>query len=133
MKKTLLFLATASVFASGGAIGGTTINHGPATFVPVQQSQYGERHDDRWDDRTMNVNEREARIKARIQRGLRDGRITEREARRLSRELAGIEAKERSFLADGRLNYREEAELKRDLDRLADNVRAQVRDKDRVS
>ena len=36
-------------------------------------------------------------------------------------------------MADGRLNYREEAELKRNLDRLADNVRAQMRDNDRYS
>jgi len=133
MKKTLIVLATAGVLASGGAAAGTTINYGSAAFVPVQHSQYGDRHDDRWDDRSLNINEREARINARIQRGLRDGRITAPEGRRLYRQLAAIEAKERGFLADGRLNYREEAELKRNLDRLADSVRVQLRDEDRVS
>ena len=34
-------------------------------------------------------------------------------------------------MADGRLSHREDAELKRNLDRLADNVRAQMRDDDR--
>ena len=133
MRNTLIVLATASVLASGGAAAGNPSNHGSATFVPVQHSPYSDRRDDRWDDHSMNVNEREARINARIQRGLRDGRITDREGRRLYRELAAIEAKERSFLADGRLNFREEAELKRNLDRLADNVRVQLRDEDRVS
>jgi hypothetical protein len=79
----------------------------------------------------VNINEREARIRAQIQRGVNDGRITNREARGLYRELASIEARERAFKADGRLNYREDAELNRDLDRLANNVRAQVRDDER--
>lgn len=130
MKKTLIVLATAGVLASGGAVAGTAVNHtfGSAAFVPVQ---YTERHDDRWDDRAATINEREARIRARIQRGLNDGRITNREFQRLSRELAGIEAKEHTFMADGRLSYREDAELKRNLDRLTDNLRAQLRDDDR--
>jgi hypothetical protein len=85
-------------------------------------------HDDRWDDRAQNINEREARIRARIERGQNDGRLTDREARNLYRQLNTIEAKERTFMADGRLNYREDAELKRNLDALADNVRAQMRD-----
>lgn len=49
----------------------------------------------------------------------------------LYRQLASIEAKERSYKADGRLNYREEAQLKRDLDSLAQNVQVQLRDEDR--
>ena len=34
-------------------------------------------------------------------------------------------------MVDGRLSYREDADLKRHLDRLADNVRVQLRDEDR--
>jgi hypothetical protein len=63
---------------------------------------------------------------------LHDGRITNSEARRLYRELAAVEAKERAFRADGRLTYREDAELNRNLDRLAENVRAQLRDDERT-
>ena len=135
MRKTLIALAAAGVLASGAVTAGNTNSHafGSAAFVPVQ---YTERHDDRWDnsrwyDRTENINEREARIRARIQRGQNDGRLTDREARFLYRQLATIEAKERTFLADGRLSYREEAELKRNLDTLAQNTRFQIRDDDR--
>jgi hypothetical protein len=130
MRRTLIAIATAGVFASGAAIAGSTtaqLNHQPgyATFVPVQYSY------DRWDHGSVNINEREARIRARIDGGLNDGRITRWEARRLYRELASIEAKERSYKSDGRLNNREEAQLNRDLDWLAENVRTQLRDDDR--
>jgi hypothetical protein len=120
---------------------GNTNGHayGSATFVPVQYTQpytqpqpdQDRWHDDRWDDRTQAVNEREARIRARIERGQSLGRLTDREARYLYRQLAAIEAKERTFMADGRLNRRETTELNQNLDRLANNVRAQMRDEDR--
>ena len=139
MRNTLIALATAGVIASGGAAAGTTtvqVNGSPA-IVPVQYTQYTDRYaySDpyayRSEERSANINEREARIKARIERGLNDGRITPREARRLYRQLASIEAKERAFKADGRLSYREDAELNRDLDRMAENVRVQLRDEER--
>ena len=126
MRKTLIAIATIGVTASGAAFAGSTgpqLNHG---FVPVQYSS-----NDRWDDRAASINDREARIKARIDRGVSDGRITRPEARRLYRQLASIEAKERSYKSDGRLNYREEAQLKHDLDSLAQNVHVQLRDDDR--
>ena len=142
MRKTLIALATAGVLASGLATAGNTTGHaGSATFVPVQYTQQHPQqnppqneerwHDDRWDDRAQNINEREARIRARIERGQSVGRLTDQEARNLYRQLRVIEAKERSFKADGRLNYRETAELNRNLDRLAENVRAQMRDENR--
>ena len=135
MRTTLIALATAGVLASGVAAAGNTTRHdfGSATFVPVQYNDYrfDYRSDDRWDDRAANINEREARIRAWIQRGVQDGRLTGREARQLNRELGYIEARERTFMADGRLTYREDAELQRSLDRLADNVRTQLRDEER--
>ena len=143
MKNTLIALATAGVIASGSAAAGTTTVqvNGSAAIVPVQYTQYTDRpaYSDpnadpnayRSDDRLATINEREAQIKARIERGLNNGRITNREARILYRQLASIEAKERAFKSDGRLSYREDAELKRDLDRMAENVRAQVRDEER--
>ncbi|HET7033447.1 MAG TPA: hypothetical protein VFJ48_10010 [Casimicrobiaceae bacterium] len=135
MKRTLIALAAAGVLASGGALAGTTQitgDFGTAAVVPVQYSngpQYS--NGSRWDDRSVNVNERESRIRARIERGIRDGRITRGEARGLYRELASIEATEHAYKSDGRLSYRESAELNRRLDRLADNVRVQVRDEER--
>jgi hypothetical protein len=139
MKNTLIALATAGIIASGSAAAGTTTVqvNGSAAIVPVQYTQYTDRpaYSDpyayRSDERSANINEREARIKARIERGLNDGRITTREARLLYRQLASIEAKERAFKSDGRLSYREDAELNRDLDRMAENVRVQLRDEER--
>jgi hypothetical protein len=132
MRTILTAIAAAGVLASGVAFGGTTTvqNHearfDSATILPVQYDR-----SDRWDDRGANINEREARINGRIQRGIEDGRITDREARRLYGELRGVEAKERAFRSDGRISGREEAELHRDLDRLAANVRDQMRDDQR--
>ena len=139
MRSTLIALAAAGLLASGGATAAPAtiqVNHdfGSAAIVPVQYS--GNANSDpnayRSGDRAANINEREARIRARIERGQHDGRITNFEARRLYRELAAIETKERAYKADGRLTYREDAELNRNLDRLAENVRAQLRDDERT-
>jgi hypothetical protein len=125
----LIALATAGVLASATAVArepaATLRDHDArgATIVPVQY--------DRADERAGSINEREARLSARIQRGQRDGRITEREARRLYRELSDIESKERAFGANGRISGREEAELTRDLDRLNGHIRDQMRDEQR--
>ena len=132
MRKILTAMATAGMLASGAAFADTTLvqnrasGFDAATMVRVQYDR-----SDRWDDRSANIDEREARIKARIQRGIDDGRITDAEARRLHRELRDVEAKERAFRSDGRMSGREEAELNRDLDRLNDNVRRQMRDEQR--
>jgi hypothetical protein len=136
MKQTLIVIATAGALASGAAIGQTTVRADQRhAIAPVQYAQpLHERAQpsyDRWDDRSLSVNEREARIKVRIDRGYSDGRLTEYEARRLLRQLASLEGKERTFMSDGRLNRRENAELSRDLDQLASNVRFELNDQQR--
>ena len=136
MRKTLIALATAGALASAIATAGTmtprasTVNPLGA-FITVQHDRWDDRAHDRWDDRAANLNDREARITERIQRGQRDGRVTDREARRLYRELSDIESKERAFRSDGRISGREQSELSADLDRLADDVRTQMRDDQR--
>jgi hypothetical protein len=127
--KTLIALATAGILASTAVAAGpadTRVDQQlhPAVMTHVQYSEYR-------DDRAAAIDERESRITERIQRGMSDGRITNREARRLQRELDAIEAKERAFRSDGRLNRRETDELNRDLNRLADHVRQQMRDEER--
>ena len=118
MKKTLIALAAAGMLAS------------PILSAQPYHREEPQRwsQDDRWDDRSAGINEREARINARIQRGIDDGRINEREARRLYGQLRDIESKERDYMNDGRLNRRETEALNRDLDRLTDHVRQQIRD-----
>lgn len=132
MKLALFVLASAGLLASGVAAADSTTasSHDiSAAIVPVQYYR-GEQYA-RGDDRFSSINEREARIANRIQRGLSDGRITEREARRLYRQLTDIEAKERAFRSDRRLDRREFAQLNQDLDRLAENVRYQMHDEQR--
>ena len=71
MTKTLIALAAAGMLAS------------PILSAQPYHREQPQRwsQDDRWDDRSAGINEREARINARIQRGIDDGRINEREAR----------------------------------------------------
>lgn len=131
MKRLLIAVAVAGAIASGGAMAGNTTSGaqhelGTPALVPVQ---YYQQH--RTDDRQAQINEREARIETRIQRGLADGRLTEWEARRLQRQLNDVQAKERAFMGDGWMNRGEFAELSRDLDLLAGNVRAEMRDDQR--
>ena len=132
MKRTLTALATAGLILSGAAVANPSamqarsVEIGSAGFTPVERYEH-----ERWDDRSGSIRDREARINSFIQRGIDDGRIDRREARGLYRELNDIKSKERAFASDGRLDGRERAELNSDLDRLAQNVRHQVRDGDR--
>jgi hypothetical protein len=119
MNKTLLALAPAGVLVTTGAVTANDLRVPEMTRVQYNGG---------WYDRSATINDREARINDRIERGMRDGRINEREARRLTGELNRIEQKERDFKDDGRLSRRETDELSRDLDRLADHVRQEMRD-----
>jgi hypothetical protein len=118
MKSTLIALAAAGMLVSTAGIAQPYHRDDPQRWS----------QNDRWDDRSASINERESRINAHIQRGMDSGRIDDREARRLIRELRDVEAKERAFKDDGRLSRRETQTLSRDLDRLTDNVRRQIRD-----
>jgi hypothetical protein len=124
MKSTLIALAAAGMLASTMAVAQQPYHRDQ----PYRDDAQRWAQNDRWDDREAGINEREARINARIQRGMNDGRISEHEARRLYRELRDVEARERAYMNDGRLNRRETDSLNRDLDRLTDHVRQQIRD-----
>ena len=128
MNRTLIAIMTVGLLASGAAVAGSTRSAGDDHSGMAVAVQYGY---DRSDDRSASINEREARIKSRIQRGMSDGSLTDREARRLYSELRDIESKERAFRSDGRLDGREAAELNRDLDRIANNVQDQRHDEQR--
>lgn len=131
MKGILIALAAASALASTTVVANATAAPEPSV---VRVQYYGDRQynqHERWDDRSMRIDEREARIGERIQQGWNDGRLTRWEARRLHRELRAVEAKERAFKSDGRLDRYEVAQLSDDLDRLALNVRSQLRDEQR--
>ena len=134
MKKSLIALATVGVLASGiAAADSYTVRvrgHDGRSFIAVQDVGPDFR---RWHDegRRLSVDERQARIHARIEQGLQSGELTRREARRLGRQLAITEEKERAFEADGRLNGRERAELHRDLDYVSQRLRFERHDGER--
>ena len=132
--KSLLALAAAGVFASGAAAADRfTIYVDDRADRPVVRVQQFDNDWRAWhnDGRRLNVDERQARINERIERGFANGNLTRREARQLERQLAQIEEKERAFEADGRVNGRERAELHRDLDNLSQRLRFEGRDADR--
>ena len=134
MKKLLIALATIGVLASGAAAADSyTVRvdgRDGRSFVTVQD-QANEFRQWRDEGRGMSIDERQARINARIEHGIQTGSLTRREARQLGRQLAFTEEKERAFEADGRLNGRERAELHRDLDNVAQRLRFERRDSDR--
>lgn len=143
MKKSLIAVATAGLIATGTVLAETTVyrlDNGTLRNYSVQDQRHwdgGARDvgpsDNNWrdDDRQLGVDQRQARLQERIQRGFDNGRLTRPEARRLQRELEDIEAKQRAFEADGRLGRREEATLQNDLDALAARARNQLRDDER--
>ena len=85
---------------------------------------YGGRHDGYQGDRNAwtSINERQAQLDRRIDRGVRDGTLSRREAYRLRGEFRQIARLEASYRSNG-LNGRERA----DLDRRFDNLSAQIR------
>lgn len=90
-----------------------------------------ERND--WQDRDrgwMPINQRQRMLDNRIDRGIRDGRLTRNEAYRLRVEYGQIAALERRYRWNG-LSYAERRDLDRRFDRLDARLTAQLRDDDR--
>jgi hypothetical protein len=131
MKKSLIAIAAAGVLGTGVAAAESYVLHfdnGNVRAVQYDQRHYNDRNE-RWNDgRNFSIDQREANMRDRIQRGIDRGRINPREARHLLRELDNIEAKERVFESDGRLGRREREELHADLDHLASRIRQEMRD-----
>ena len=73
------------------------------------------------------IRDREARVEMRIERGLNDGSLTRREARRLHEELRQIAFLEDRYRRDG-LSGWERADLNRRFDNLSRRVFAERRD-----
>ena len=127
MKRTFILVAACGLLGSGAALAtppqsSSSLTH--RAFVPVQ-------YQDRQAERSAIFNERAARIRARIERGMHDGGITRPEGRRLFRELDNLQRKERAFHSDGRIDRREFDELSADLDRLGARVRQERWDEQR--
>jgi hypothetical protein len=83
------------------------------------------------EERSLSIDQRQARQEQRIQRGVARGDITRREARELWRQQREIERAEANARADGRINRREMQELMAMLDDADQRIRHQRRDQDR--
>jgi hypothetical protein len=130
-KKSLIAVVVAGALASGAAVAERLTIHVDGQGAPLVRVQQYDRDDfRRWYDegRRLDVDDRQARIHDRIQRGFDRGQLTRREVRQLERQLNDVEAKERAYQSDGRLNRRERDDLHQDLDRLADRLRFERRD-----
>ena len=128
MKKVLLSIAAASALmaAAAPAIALADSYEGRGGY-----SDYGDRGD-RYDrgGGYGGIDMRQSRIEHRIDRGLRTGQLTPREARRLqwqSREISRLEAR---YRYDG-MNGFERADLERRLDALEGRLNHELRDGDR--
>ena len=142
MNKSFVALAVAVVVGTGTAAAGDSTfradERARGPFVPVQAIQLPAELDEFLglvvqgpdQERRLSVDERQARIAQRIKEGVNRGDLTRSEARRLDRQLAATEHKERRFEADGRLGRRERTELHGDLDQGAQRLRFERRDDD---
>jgi hypothetical protein len=76
------------------------------------------------------IDRREARQRARVADGVRDGSLTCREAARLGREQLQIRREEQRYRRDdGRLDAAERAELQRELDQASRHIYRQKHDR----
>ena len=108
----------------------------------ADRDRYGDRRDsDRYDDNRygngrgndyVNIAERRDNLARRIEQGVRNGQLTQREAARMRREYDAIVQLEAQYRAsDNRLSRSEIAELDRRYDALAQDVRRERSDRDR--
>lgn len=76
---------------------------------------------------TPGIDNQEYRISQRIDEGVRSGRITQREARRLHNRERVIAQHEASFKADGVVSQRERRQLRSEVAQLRDDVERMLR------
>ena len=74
------------------------------------------------------IHERMDQMEVRIERGIKRGDLTRREAEGLRKELREIKQRERRMRDDGRLSERERNALHADLDRLDRHITREKRD-----
>ena len=131
--------AAATAIAAPAAAQSYGYGHDRQDQGRYEQGQYGQdRYDrdsrpdmrpDRGDGRHgyQSINQRQQRLDWRIERGLRDGSLSQREARRLREDFREIAYLEMRYRADG-LSGWERADLDRRFDRLEYQVRRERRD-----
>jgi hypothetical protein len=93
-----------------------------------ERSWNQDRHERSWGQADYrNINQRQARLEQRIDRGVRSGALTRHEARRLHEQFSDIERLERRYRVNG-LSRGERADLDQRFDRFEQRLVAQLRD-----
>lgn len=80
----------------------------------------------------LGINEREARQREAIRRGISSGELTRQEAGRLRQEQTRIERHEQRARADGNFTPQERARLNRELDRSGRHIQHETHDRQRA-
>lgn len=73
-------------------------------------------------DNTPGIDQRQADIHARIERGIVNGSITRAEAKRLRQRERDLQHRESTYKADGRVTEKERDQLRRDVNKLSGDV-----------
>jgi uncharacterized membrane protein YebE (DUF533 family) len=79
-------------------------------------------------DSTPRIDQRQANQRERIERGLRNGQLTQREAERLFQHERRIRRMERMALADGRMSRSERAAIEQEQDQLSRRIARNMHD-----
>jgi predicted XRE-type DNA-binding protein len=98
------------------------------TLAASAQTYQHDRYQANQEERSLSIDQRQARQEQRIQRGVARGEITQREARELWRQQREISRAEANARADGRINRREMQELTAMLDEADQRIRMQRHD-----
>ena len=119
-----------TVLASLAAVAALSAVAAPAFAQPYESGRYDRQYDRRDDDRGwQSINQRQAQLDRRIDRGVRSGDLSHREATRLRAEFRDIARLEARYRVNG-LSFRERADLDRRFDRLSAQIRYERRDHD---
>lgn len=119
-----------TLIASLAAIAAVTAVAAPAAAQPYGQARHEQSRD--WNGRHnqgASINERQQNLERRIERGIRTGDISRREAFRLRGEARQIAQLESRYRANG-LSQRERSDLHRRFDRLEVQILAELSDHD---
>ena len=118
------------VTALAAATALTALGAGAASAQPYGYG-YGPRYERGYDGGWMSINERQARLDRRIERGLRSGQLTPNEAYRLRSEFRRIAYLENRYRING-LSSWERADLDRRFDALSSQIAYETHDGDRT-
>jgi hypothetical protein len=128
-------VSTRILIATLAAVSAVSAGVLPATAQPHGYSYDGGRRESQdrgrfgYDRDSYNINPRQERLDRRIDRGLRDGSLTLREARGLREDFNRIVWLEARYRSNG-LSPWERADLDRRFDRLEDRTRHERRDRE---